>query len=156
MSTTPTRNVIKALLDEWDRARRDFVGFLKEQPPEFFELNLEGNQKSVKGVMGHVAGAAYGLPQYFLKAMNKPVPEVKYPNIRTSTNLAEIWDALEDIKGFTEQCLAALNDQDLGFILVTWQKPTTAEFIMEHSIVHFLKHRRQLARAKAGELKTWK
>lgn len=156
MSTAPTRNVINALLDEWDRARRDFVDFLKAQPPEFFELNVEGKQGSVKGIMGHVAGAAYGLPQAFLKAMNKPIPAVKYPDIRTSTNLAELWDALEDIKGYTEQCLAGLTDQDLGFILVTWQKPTTAEFVMEHGIVHFLKHRRQLARAKAGELKTWK
>lgn len=156
MSTPPTRNVIQALLDEWDRARRELVDFLKAQPPEFFDLNVEGRQGSVKGIMGHVAGAAYSLPQAILRAMNKPVPPAKYPDIRTSTNLTELRDALEDIKKYNEECLAGLNDQDLGFILVTWQKPTTAEFLMEHSIVHLLKHRRQLARAKAGELKTSK
>lgn len=156
MSTTPTRNVWNAILDEWDRARKDFISFLKAQPAEFFELNVEGKQGSVKGIMGHVAGAAYAFPGLILRAMNKPVPPTKYPDIRTSQNLAELWDALEDIKKYNEEAFAVLTDQDLSWILVSWQKPTTAEFVMEHAIVHFLKHRRQLDRAKRGELKTWK
>ncbi len=157
MSTTPTRNVWNAINDEWDRARQDFVGFLKAQPAEFLELNVEGNQKSVKGIMGHVAGAAYAFPGRILTAMNKPVPPVKYPDIRTSQNLDELWDALEDIRKYQIEATAGLTDQDLGWIMIAFgQKPTTAEFVMEHAIVHFLKHRRQLDRAKRGELKTWK
>jgi uncharacterized damage-inducible protein DinB len=148
------RNVWNAILDEWDRARRDFVTFAKSLPAGFLDLNVEGKQGSVLGILAHVATAAYSYPAAILRAMDRPVPPPKYPDIRNSRDPAEIWDALEDIRKYNVDALAGMTDQDLGWIMLMRQRPIAAEFLMEHAIVHFLKHRRQLERAVRGELKT--
>ena len=63
--------------------------------------------------------------------------------------------ASAESSAYTQAALAVVRDADLQRPIVTrWGKRYTVESMLEHSLVHFLRHRRQLERLASGERRT--
>lgn len=151
-----SRAAVEALVWEAERARRELVGYAKSLPPLVLEKQVEGRQGSVKGILAHVASAGYYFVKATLEANQLPVPEPVYPDIGKSRELGEIFAALDDVGDYTFRGTRVLEDRHLSTRLTTrWGEEYSCGQLLEHALVHFLRHRRQLERVVLGAIRSW-
>ena len=151
-----SRAAVEALVWEAERARLELVTYARSLPPLVLERQVEGKQGSVKGILAHVASAGYYFAKAILEANQLPVPPVAYPEIGKSRELEEIFAALDDVRDFAFRGTRALEDRHLSTRLTTrWGEEYSCGQLLEHAVVHFLRHRRQLERVVLGAIKSW-
>jgi len=145
---------VGALLDEYERAINELKQLLTGIPDGDLTTVQDSrttNEKSrsIQTVLAHVvdAGYWYALQIHRLKGyQGDGVPKILRATVQAYT------DDLDGVMVYTEKVLTAFADAELEEldhtrkILTPWGQFYDAEQMMEHAIVHILRHRRQLER----------
>jgi len=139
-------------MDEYERAASELANLLKTLDEARFvvEYPQEADKCcSVQKIMRHVIRAAYGFANDIRGALNVPVTVTSLP-----TNLEDKYGSvasLEKALNYTAAALAdkwTMSDDEIEKIKMPtpWGTTYTLEQMLEHAIVHLLRHRRQIER----------
>ena len=140
-----------ALVDEYERAAADLERVLASATDEQYQRIVDPDTadehcRSIQSIMRHVVRAGYGYvnsirAQHFHMADTAPEP--------ADLGRQAAIQALRKVVEYTEETFEGrwhMTDQEVCDTMVTtrWGVTTTMEFLMEHAVVHILRHRRQI------------
>ncbi len=144
--------MIIALLDEYIRVFKDYKEVLSTISDSLFEKILDSETKdedckSVKNITFHVVQSGYTYINYVNTITNKEWLEFEKSIKTVSESNLEIDKMLD----FTEESLNAIIEKTNKEIEqwkfeTRWKVTYDFEQLMEHAIVHVLRHRRQIER----------
>jgi len=141
-----------ALLDEYERALRDLkecTGLFEDKDLHVIvdPLTTDERCRSVQTVLTHVVSSAYSYAVYIGNhrgmALQRPQPALR-------DSSTAYFEDLDQAFAFTCKVLEQVPDTALEEpdetrkIKTTWKQTYDIEQMMEHAIVHLLRHRRQL------------
>ena len=143
-----------ALLDEYERALNDLKQVIADiQPNELVAIadseTDDPDCHSIQTVLTHVVRSAFGYATYIRQHHGE---EIDFPKGKTCDTVAEYAEGLDAAFSFTEKTFESYPDIQLEVfepeqkMLVRWGQRYDAEQLMEHAIVHVLRHRRQIER----------
>jgi uncharacterized damage-inducible protein DinB len=149
MRKTYRRGPIGALMDEYERAASELERLIERIPKDDFvrvvDLQTKDDDcRSVQTIMSHVVRAGYGYADYireqFSIASNRPQPKL----LSRQESLEQLDAALR----YTAQTLEGrweMSDEEIkGTVIKSrWGAVYDVEGLLEHAIVHILRHRRQ-------------
>lgn len=154
MIKTYRKGAVGALLDIYQHAIADLQDLIKDITDDQLSLIIDTqttdeNCRSVQTILSHVvhSGFGYATGIHNLKGHNISRPAKIFHN----TVKAYVQD-LDKVFAFTEQVLTAFTDAELEQlnnnekIKTNWGQVYDAEQLMEHAIVHILRHKRQIER----------
>lgn len=138
-------------MDEYERAAAELTrlveliddsSFVAEHPVETEKC------RSVQKIMGHVARAAYGFANDIRGVFNLPVTDEGHNNLENQAESnASIQKALEYMAATLDgKWTMSEAEIEKVTILTPWGTIYTLEQMLEHAIVHILRHRRQIER----------
>ncbi|MEC5143416.1 DinB family protein [Chitinophaga sp. 212800010-3] len=139
-----------ALLDEYEKAVTELQQVIRDIPDHLLvhiadPLTSDDNCRSVQTVLAHVVSSAYSYAIYIQDLYHPPAlrPEKKF-----RTTAADFEKDLSDAFLFTTVVFENIKDSELEEkkIAARWGQAYDIEQMMEHAIVHVLRHRRQLER----------
>ena len=149
-----------ALMDEYERASDEYVRLISSLDASVYDAILDSQTqdedcRSVKSICFHVLFAAYNYANAIRMKFGVPVhsPERFYPA------QAEFPSAMSALLAYTDETISGLYGMTDDEIIATnipirWSNHTDLEALLEHAIVHILRHRRQVERltGKANRL----
>lgn len=152
MSKTYRKGAVGALMDEYERAIAELGQLvLGLTDSEFEALRDRQTQdeecRSIRTVVHHVVRAGYGYAGYIRVALGDIYHR---PEIRLGSR-AESVEQLAAMRAFTEETLAGhweMTDNEISDVEIHagWGTKYDLEQMLEHGIVHVLRHRRQIER----------
>jgi uncharacterized damage-inducible protein DinB len=144
-----------ALMDEYARAAGELCSVIEALPGERFERELPDPAiefRTLRSVATHVARSAYGYASALRKARSLPrtltgvievvAPADLRPHLAGALRYTE--GALEGFYDASDEAITALRFE------MPWGPIYDPEILLEHGIVHLLRHRRQVERWPAG------
>jgi len=142
-----------ALMDEYARAAEDFCRVIETVPPDLFERERESSDpdtRSLRALCTHAVGAAHRYADYILKARGKGDPGAFQLDPARMAGPMSVRPLLTEMLRYTEDVLDDFYEhpdraESLTF-QVRWGPTYDSEMILEHGIVHLLRHRRQVER----------
>lgn len=153
---------IGALLDEYERAIADLKMVIatvsdRELVQIVDEQTSDDNCRSIQTVLTHVVHSGFGYANSILNV--KGFISFRREK-KVCLTIAEYATELEGVIVYTEKVFSAYTDNDLEEfnndkkIKAGWGQVYDIEQMMEHAIVHILRHRRQIEKfkIKLGEL----
>ncbi len=144
---------LRSIFDEYSRAISELETVVLSVPTDRYTIETElsdENFPDIRGIMDHIVGAAHAYADYLRDAINQTdscpqehvynleTPEDAMKSVLEAFNLTV--DALASVKDYSEDQLAGIK------FSVRWGQDYDAEQMLEHAIVHILRHRRQLER----------
>jgi hypothetical protein len=142
-----------ALMDEYARAAIDFCRTVESLPAgalDWAQPSADPDTTSVRAMCVHACRAAHGYAYTIRMARGLPheKPAVTAEDLRTPR---DVRPHLARALRYTEGALEGLYDADEKAIAdikfpVRWGPTYDPEMLLEHAIVHLLRHRRQLER----------
>lgn len=150
MGKSYRNGAIGALMDEYERAVLELKTLVKEIPADKFvriadpQTNDE-DCRSVQTIMSHVIRAGYGYADYIRHLFS--ISSARPANPLLSQN-----EALKDLQSMVEYTIETLDGKwemsDEVIVRTTiqslWGVTYDLEQLLEHAIVHILRHRRQI------------
>ena len=150
MEKTYRSGAIGALMDEYERAASE-LGRLIERIPEADFVRIVDSQtkdddcRSVQTIMSHVVRAAYGYADYIRE-------QFSIESTRPQNKLLSRQESLEQLDAalrYTAQTLEGrwgMSDEEIAGTVINsrWGVVYNVEGLLEHAIVHILRHRRQI------------
>lgn len=141
-----------ALLDEYARAAEDLCRAVEALPIDLFARERESPDTetvSLRAVCSHVAVAAWGYADYIRIA--RGLPRVQRPfdkdTLTTPATLRPLLTAaLRHTEATVDGCPSDEASLEALRFQVRWGPTYDPEMILEHAIVHLLRHRRQIER----------
>jgi uncharacterized damage-inducible protein DinB len=145
---------IGALLDEYEKATNELILVIKDllsaQLSEIVDHETKDEDcRSVQTILTHVVRAGYAYATYIRNHQGENLAFHKPDHLDTSEKYIE---ALKEMFRYTEQVFddypnikLEVNDSS-SKMLVSWGQTYDVEQLMEHAIVHILRHRRQVER----------
>lgn len=141
---------IGALMDEYERAAAELERLVKQIPEDDFVRVVDSQTKdedcrSVQTIMSHVVRAGYGYADYireqFSIASTRPQPKL----LSRQESLEQLDAALR----YTAQTLEGrweMSYEEISGTVINsrWGAVYDVEGLLEHAIVHILRHRRQI------------
>jgi len=156
MKITNRPGAVGALLDEYERAILDLQKTIDDiSDQELITIvdnqTSDDNCKSIQTILAHVVRAAYGYAIRIrnLKGFNLEIPEKLF-----RLNVKEFQNDLTSFFAFTVDTFSDIEDKELEQfdntkkIVSSWGQIYDIEQMMEHAIVHILRHRRQIEKFK--------
>lgn len=150
MRKTYRSGAIGALMDEYERAASDLKGLVEQIPDDEFTRVVDTQTqdedcRSAQTIMSHVVRAAYGYADYIRE-------QLSIESSRPQPRLLTRRESLEQLEAALEYTVQTLDgrwemsaEEISGVVIKTrWGPVYDAEGLMEHAIVHLLRHRRQL------------
>jgi uncharacterized damage-inducible protein DinB len=150
------QGAIGALLDEYERSIEHLKSVITTIPDQALTViadphTKDENCKSVQTVLSHVvhSGYSYATTIYNQKGHNKTRRDKVF-----HLTVAEYLEDLKNAFKFTEEVLSEFSDEDVEQLdnalkmKTGWGQLYDIEQLMEHAIVHILRHRRQLEKFK--------
>lgn len=146
------KGAIGALMDEYERAASELRRLIEGLPEEEFARIVDSQTgdescRSAQTIMSHVVSAGYGYAADIRKAyaMAADRPQKRLLSHR------EALDELEAMLAYTTQTLEGRWEMTEEAIMGTlihsgWGVTYDLEQLLEHAIVHVLRHRRQIER----------
>lgn len=143
-------------MDEYERAAvelRDLVEAIPET--EFMKIldceTADEDCRSVQTIMAHVVGAGYSYADYlrtvFAIDSNRPAPGL-FSHSESPARLDRMLEyTVETLEG---RWIMSDDEIDAAVIKARWGVTYDAEQLLEHAIVHILRHRRQIERLMAS------
>ena len=143
---------IGALMDEYERAAKDLQKLLRTIDDETYTRILDTKTKdkdcrSIENIMNHVVRAGYGYSNYIRKQFGEECIERKmtYAVGTPKLAIAELNNALK----YTEENLSnkwkmSWRKIQSNIIHTNWGQDFDMDQLLEHAIVHILRHRRQI------------
>jgi uncharacterized damage-inducible protein DinB len=144
------KGAVGALMDEYERAAAEFRRVIERLTDEQYTQIVDPDTadescRSVQTIMSHVVAAGYGYADYIRDAfsMSKDSPPRR---------LLEHAESLEEYDSMLAYTVATLNDkwempeEEIMAVSmpVRWGPTYDLEQLLEHAIVHILRHRRQI------------
>lgn len=156
MSNKTYRNngTIGALLDEYERAVQDLKDVLKtvassELQAIVDDKTADADCRSIQTVLTHVVRSGYGYATYIRRQQGE---SLDFPERQLLFSISDYHDALDKMFAYNVQLFEDYPNITLEEInadkkiLVNWGQLYDIEQLMEHAIVHILRHRRQIER----------
>ena len=145
------------LMDEYARAAVDFCNVVEAVAPAKFTDDVrpasDPDCVSIRKLCVHVLSSAHGYGSHLLHAMGVEVPPPPPPTIdENSIKLpAAVRPILAQQIRRTEGIVADIlklpeKQQEALVVRPRWALPMQADLLLEHAIVHLLRHRRQVER----------
>jgi len=152
MEKSTYRGAVKALIAENEKGIRELQRVLAAVSDEQLAAIVHPDTpnpdcRSIQTIMTHVVAAGFS---YCVYIRNHRGGGDQRPEPKTFTNAAQYISALDDVHAYTNETLISLYDHELEFfnepekILTRWKQHYDYEQLMEHAIVHILRHRRQI------------
>ncbi|MBA3242594.1 MAG: DinB family protein [Acidobacteria bacterium] len=150
MRETYRRGPIGALMDEYERAAADLTLLIERINEDDFVRVVDVQTKddtcrSVQTIMSHVVKAGYGYADYIRE-------QFSIASTRPQHNLLSRQESLEQLEAallYTAQTLEGrweMSDEEISGTVIKsrWGTVYDVEGLLEHAIVHVLRHRRQI------------
>jgi uncharacterized damage-inducible protein DinB len=145
---------VGALLDEYEKSileLKDLLGSINDnQLIQVVDHETKDEDcRSIQTVMAHVISAGYN---YTDTIQNKYVRRIEYKKKDLKSTIEEYRSALIDMFEYAENLflenpnLPIEEGNDNNKMHVSWGQSYDIEQLMEHAIVHILRHRRQIER----------
>jgi uncharacterized damage-inducible protein DinB len=160
MRKTYRSGAVGALVDEYERAAWELSSLIERIPEDDFVRIVDAQTKdddcrSVQTVMSHVVRAAYGYADYIRE-------QFAIASTRPESKLLSRQESLEQLDAallYTVQTLEGkweMSDGEMSATVIKsrWGAVYDVEGLLEHAIVHILRHRRQVERFIRQELIT--
>ncbi len=154
MKTYRTNGAIGALLDEYEKAIIELKVLLgtvsaAELVTIVDEQTKDKDCRSIQTILTHVVRAGYC---YVVEIRNKMGERIDWIKNQTLLSTADYQKALDDMFAFNEELFEDYPDIQIEEndpakkIVVRWGQIYDVEQLLEHAIVHILRHRRQIER----------
>jgi uncharacterized damage-inducible protein DinB len=145
---------IGALMDEYERASSDLKLVLRDvSADEFTEVidpqTEDESCRSVQTIMTHIVRAGYGYADYIRAQLG--IPPTSHPDgLLSYESLTGDFDAMLDYTVRTLDGRWEMSENDIMGIAIDsrWGVRYDLEQLLEHAIVHILRHRRQIERLR--------
>lgn len=150
MRKTYRSGAVGALMDEYERAAGELGRLVERIPEEDFvrvvdSLTEDEACRSVQTIMSHVVRAAYGYADY-IRA------QISIASTRPQNKLLSRQESLQQLEAalrYTVETLDGrweMSDEEMAGIVINspWGVVYDLEQMLEHAIVHILRHRRQI------------
>lgn len=141
---------VGAMLDEYERASYELLALLQQIPDEDYERirdthTTDENCRSFQTIASHVVSAGYGYADSIRQQLGIPSQRPEKRLLTRDQALSEMRTMLQ----YTAETLAGkweMSDEQIQAIQMPtrWGPTYDLEQLMEHAIVHVLRHRRQL------------
>ena len=155
---TLRKGAFGAIMDEYERAAADLEQLLKGMTEEQYTRAANPGSPdpdcvSVQALMNHVVESGYAYANQARKVFGMPADEMEFP-------LFGLSEAVPRLQAMLKHTVATLE----GRWEMTWEQQKefrfetpsgnriTIELLMEHGIVHVLRHRRQIEKYLAGRI----
>ena len=155
------KGAIGALMDEYERAAAEFKNLISKIPePDFVKIvdpdTKDEDCRSVQTIISHVINSGYSYANYIRDwfSIPKASPE-RRPYFRD-----EFSEEIDKMLSYTSETLEGkweYSDDEIMKVkmIVRWGPQYDLEQLLEHAIVHILRHRRQIEKfISAGSLKS--
>ena len=145
--------VRRALVDEFERAFLEFSRVAGEIPRDLYDVEVPGEEGTIRRILGHVIRAGYGHIEDVAKSAGGRPPERRFPDPDGLDDPASFVAALLDVPRFAREALDGVDDAALERrFRASWGQEYDGEQMMEHAACHPPRHTRQIVRFLDGEL----
>ena len=144
------KGALGAMMDEYERAASELRRLVEQIPDDEFARIVDlqtsdENCRSVQTIMTHVLSAGYGYADHIRKSFS--ISSTRPPKRLLSRQ--EAVAQLEAMLEYTAQTLEGrweMTDEEIERITIHsgWGVTYNLEQLLEHAIVHLLRHRRQI------------
>lgn len=148
MEKTYRKGAIGALTDEYEKALEELKVLLIKIPDDKFKevYNKEADTdfRSIKNIVSHVIRSGYGYANHIRKRFgnNYAVHEIEI--IKTEEGISELNNMFDyTVETFEDKWLLTY-DELMNTIIKTSWTTYDLEAIIEHAVVHILRHRLQI------------
>ncbi|MEO8768577.1 MAG: DinB family protein [Ferruginibacter sp.] len=156
MEDIKKQNAVLAFLEEYKKAINELQNIISDvNELELIEiadpLTASPECKSIQTILTHVVSSGYS---YCVYIQNHRNIDSKRPEQRLRLSSFEYSNDLNQVLEFTNQTFAGIYDHELEVfnnskkIATRWGQVYDIEQMMEHAIVHILRHRRQIQNFK--------
>lgn len=155
MKTNYRKGGIGAVMDEYERAASEFKNLIRNISDSDFVNIVDRETKdedcrSVQTIVSHVTNSGFGYANYIRDWFGIPIssPERKLLardefNSRFNDMLAYTSDTLEGKWEFTDDEIQKVK------MIVRWGPQYDLEQLLEHAVLHIMRHRRQIEKFAA-------
>ncbi len=145
-----------ALLDEYEKVINDLLSVIKDISNDELitiidDQTTDPNCKSIQSILSHVVRSAV---VYAIYICNMRGAEMEKPALNFQVSVKEYENDLKAAFAFTVKTFENINDRELEEpdnnkkFITSWGQSYDIEQIIEHAIVHILRHRRQIEKIK--------
>ena len=156
MKTEQNKSAVNAILAEYEKALKELQYVIatisnKDLAATIDPHTSDPNGKSIRNILAHVVGSAFSYAIYIRESIDHAVPR---PGLKHRDTALEYIRDLDEVIVFTRDTFKTIYDYSLekfdypDKIKTKWGQSYDIEQMMEHSIVHVLRHRRQIGIAK--------
>lgn len=142
---------VGALMDEYERAVAELthlIGGLSDA--EFEAMRDEQTQdaacRSIQTIARHVVSAGYGYSSYLREALSMPAERPQVPALSRTDSLLGMAEMIAHTVATLEGRWQMSDEEIAVRIQSPWGVVYDLEQMLEHAIVHILRHRRQIER----------
>ena len=140
-----------ALMDEYERATGDLTRIISGINNADFELirdrqTQDEHCRSIQTIMSHVVQSGYGYANRAREALSLPFQKREFQLLSRGESLDQIGLMLSYTAGTLEGRWQWTDDQIAAVQIRSEWGPENLEQLLEHAIVHILRHRRQIER----------
>jgi len=158
MKKTYRKGGVGAMMDEYERAAGELKNVLGRASEEQFVRIVDPDTKdedcrSIQTIMTHVVRAGYGYADYIRGAFGIPStrPKETLPGSTLPVVRGKATEKIDGFLAYTAQTLEGkweMTDDDIQKVSMKsrWGSNYDLEQLLEHAIVHILRHRRQIER----------
>jgi hypothetical protein len=155
MKTNFRKGAIGALMDEYERAATEFKKLIgKISEADFIKIvdteTKDDDCRSVQTIVSHVTNSGFGYANYIRDwfSIPKDSPE------RKLLSKDEFFSRFDKMIAYTSDTLESkweYSDDDIQKVkmIVRWGPQYDLEQLLEHAVVHILRHRRQIEKFAA-------
>ena len=150
MNKTYRKGAVGAMMDEYERAAAEFrsriAGLTEDQYTRIVDAETANeNCRSAQTIMSHVVAAGYGYANYIREAFSITVNSPERRLLEHAESLKEFDSMLAYTVATLDGKWEMPEDQmEAVSMTVHWGPTYDLEQLLEHAIVHILRHRRQI------------
>jgi len=141
-----------ALAEEMETARAAFYRLLDRFPPEVLAEGNPETEDNVRGIVCHVNRAAFSYGCWIDRVLGRldtgTEAERKdgfWTRVLSARTAAELRESGEEGAANLYAAMSGVSEDELGREFRTnWGETMAVETMMEHALVHYMRHRRQL------------
>jgi uncharacterized damage-inducible protein DinB len=143
---------VGAMMDEYERAASELKLLIEETSEDNFTRIVDAETKdedcrSIQTIITHVVRAGYGYADYIREAFSMASARPENAPVLHREAVAKI-EAMLDYTVQTLEGKWEMKDEEIESLAMTvrWGPTYNLEQLLEHAIVHILRHRRQVER----------
>lgn len=142
------KGAIGSLLDEYEKALTEIKSVLQNIREADYSRVVEGEDdhcRSIQVIMNHVVRAGHGYANYICDALSMSAPAIEDKQIPQTEIVGEI-DRMFARTAAIFEGEREITDEEINdiFFKTRWCESYNIDQLLEHAIVHILRHRRQI------------